>query len=293
MQSKKTSVVTTLPIIRLHDYLDTLLSWAKSYNVHILITISEANLYPSKIQQLRELDISVHPRDFSVLSTLSDLSYLSSPRTPSLALLWDVLRQVIPNGDAAVFTNADIYLKHGEADSLNNLIKYCLNQQRIAFLHRWDYLEDQPTLSNPYLDGFDVLIIPKNVLDDCSTDHLSLFSIGQVGWDYALPLFFDYDKVLRSSSIQLRHCVHATTSTSPWGLAMQQIIVSLGPSHIDRLDIFRRMVFNGLKRSAAFYKFLSMRIRMNSVASSMFTYIFSRIAYYAVIRKLLKNIREY
>lgn len=283
--------MTTLPLGRLDRYLDSLLSWRRYYKTIVIISPSDGSNYPEKVDYLRTLHVLCHELDFDS-PIPSQVTPLFSPRTPSLAVLYNFLLHYIPNGQLAVFTNADISLHEGDNRKLEKLAQECTDNSHIAFLHRWDISISQPCDPQPYLEGFDAIIFPQVCLLAAPLELLKLFSIGQVGWDYGLPLMLKHSSVIRSSRIKLTHIIHPSTSTAIWDRAIILVFQNINPSHLktsNNLPIV--LSFHLLRITDALYRLILPLFDKNKHSIPKYYFFFSRTAYHCVIKRLLRRIR--
>lgn len=285
-------VITTLPLSRIDDFLECLATWTQHYQLYVLLSTAEANEYPLELDKLNGLNIQPLVHDFDVSPSGGRGCF--SKRTPSLALLWEVLELTLANDQAAVYINADIELPKGEHKKLNKIVEYCQTNKQIAFLRRWDYFGESRSLSTPYLAGFDLFVLPKTLLSHCDRKSLQNFFLGQVGWDYALPLLFAFQTVLTSFSVHITHKIHPTSSTAPWEDAMILVCQNIHSSHFRRLGIFRVLVPRILSYLGSAYKMsLQRTLNQDSPFISGIKYIYARILFYFLIKRVLLNLREF
>ena len=291
MSREVSIVITTLPLSRVDDYLECLATWTKHYQLFVLLSTADVNEYPLELDRLNGLNIQPLVHDFGMSSSRG--SGCLSKRTPSLAVLWDALEQTLSNDQAAVYINADIELPKGEHKKLNTIVEYCQTNKQIAFLHRWDYTRESRNLSTPYLAGFDLFVLPKTLLSHCDRKSLQNFFLGQVGWDYALPLLFAFQTVLTSRSVHITHKIHPTSSTASWEDAMILVYQNIHSSHFRRLGAFRVVVARTLSYLGAIYQIFPRRtLILDSPFISSIKYIYARVLFYFLIKRLLLSLRQ-
>lgn len=264
-------LLTTLPLDRLSSFIPSLSTWTViSPFIHILVDESEL------------------PPPCSDLPTyLRFIPYRPQhSKTPSLQQVASVFHHS-NNSQYLAFFNADISYQPLYQPSLfpsPGIIPSLFSDLHVLFAHRHDYRDQAVLGHHPYLDGFDYFSLTRSslpLLFGISPD----FSIGQVGWDYYLPLSIPRNRVATVSTLPLFHKIHPTSSTSSWDSSMLSLFPLIHLSWIQsRPYPFR--VFFFLVRAC-----LSPRLPYLNKVSNLFPfrYLLSRICCYCFIKPMLAS----
>jgi len=268
-------LLTTLPLARLSSFIPSLSTWtAIAPLINILVDESELPLLPS--------DLPTH---------LRFIPYRALDRkTPTLQQVASVFHHS-NNSQYLAFFNADIsYLPCYQQDLLASpgITPSLFSDLHVLFAHRHDYL-DEPSLGfQPYLDGFDYFSLKRSLLPlllGTSPD----FSIGQVGWDYYLPLSLPRNRVLTASSLPLFHKMHPTSSTSSWDSSMLSLFPLIHSSWIQSrpfpFRLLHRLLLLCLRTCLTFPKEVGNLFP--------FRYLVSRICCYCFIKPMLASAPHY
>ena len=129
--------------------------------------------------------------------------------------------------EIVVFLNADIEIARGSS-ALASRIREGLISSRLILFQRIETSLDGREIRR-YSEGFDGFAVnPQNVGD--VDEVLGLMRIGQVGWDYALPLCFEKKMVRVWCGSEFRHKIHATGSSLQWEDAITRLSFAIDKS---------------------------------------------------------------
>lgn len=287
------SLYTTLPLARWDSFKIPVNSWrAFSFvDTTILCTQDDLNSYSDTVAHISSLGIDF--RSYGDSSVPKSDRNGKPNRTPSLKSLFEVFNQG-KRSSCYIYTNADIYLAPSHHAVLSDLLRYSIEHRKIIFASRWDvttYGEPVPKL---YDIGFDLFIVPESCLHKISQVDLSTFFIGQVGWDYALPLSLVRDDICKTSILPIEHLVHPTTSTQSWSSAMLNILTVIHQSHIHRSS-FSLLSYKTIKSLLLVSKLLQriMPSWLYRRLSPYLKYINSRLSFYGYIGIALSSLPEF
>ena len=295
MSSNKFFLLTTLPLRNFQDYARSLVSWLDLgfADIAILVNQEEWLAYPQILDEAQGLGF----KTISYENTKHQSGFL----TPGISTIFETLKG--SNSEICGYFNADIYLDRSvffekgvsSGDIQSRISAYLLNRY-LVLGNRYDYSENlDPTIYRP---GFDYFFVSKECLHATNIDLLSNFYIGQVGWDYALPLSFKPSEICIVSDFYAYHLVHPTGSSSSWDEAILQIIKLINPYWYklrggNFLKFCSELIgFLIPKSIAESSKVCSSKASFTNRVVKLIRYILSRIGYYLIIRYLIRSIQS-
>ena len=269
---QKVLIATTLPLASLSHYLANLIEWKKiSCTVLVLISKPDADKNRQELHLLYENSLLVH-----------FYQPASSYKTPSL-------QQVIlsfsafPDHDVYSFVNADIIPRCPLNIPRTHKPLHCaFPPNRVLFARRHDYTPSK--LPQVYRNGFDLFSIPTDLMSSVQLQSLQRVFIGQVGWDYFLPLSLPRSIVQFSSDLPLYHLIHPTGSTCSWESSILDVFHHVHPTWVASLSLTRRLIYYFCLWASLSYQSAS---QLYPSTKSTLKYLLSRIIYYGFLRHLL------
>lgn len=277
------SVYTSLPLKKWYLYKESLLSWA-SLPIHktfILCSESEilaSNSLVSELSQMNIFCIANHPKP--QLTTNGSIK-------PSFADIFKAIQLTAQPNATSIFLNADITYNSESPALIDYYISLALTLRKAIFFNRWDFLHSVNSNLTPYISGFDLIILPAHSLSLVPHRVLHRFCIGQVGWDYAIPLSLPHNHVARSSSLPVVHRVHPTTSSASWSQAMSTILLSIHYTHI-RGNSYYSTIYSLLLILYRLFQLPCLR-RLHLLQEGL-TWLHSRLSFYLLITHLLRRL---
>ena len=279
----KNFLCTTLGVRQLSSQriLGCLRTWASGFKepINLLVHVKEEREIQRFLEELyMDNSISIH-----LYGSLSD----NTLGPPSLMEVWKLFQ----NNQAAryLYFNSDLEFDANSWGSTEAVLEKISHNKLITFFCRYDYHEANPDASRVYVSGFDVFIIPASMLDSVGDKSLGLFSIGNVGWDYFLPLSIKQDRVQLAYGLPVRHMMHPTGSSKDWGDMIFKLLPEIDESWINllprkrgillRLCIYIARMDKGVDRSS------------KDLMAKTVSYMISRCSYYLCLRPLLKPTR--
>ena len=277
------SVYTSLPLNNWNRYEKSLLSWASLpiCKTFILCSESEISAYNSLVSELRQRNIfciAAHPKP-----------QLSANRStkPSFADIFKAIQSTSTPNTTSIFVNADITYNSRLPVLIEYYISLASTLRKAIFFNRWDFLYSANANLKPYTSGFDLIILPAISLSLVPNSVLHSFCIGQVGWDYALPLSLPHHHVARSCSLPIVHRVHPTTSSASWSQAMSTLLLSIHYTHI-RGNYYYSTVHSLLLILYRLFQLPCLR-RLHLFQEGL-TWLHSRLSFYLLITHLLRRL---
>lgn len=279
----KILLITTYPLLSLESTSKCIDGWLRIPYFDVISLLED-----SDYSCLRKLSLPRYqePARHRFVRYLADTS-CSPSLAPTLSQIIDIYSQNL-HYTAFAFVNSDIFPQVDQFVSLDmpKLIDQCCHSRVSLFLHRSevDSLQGLPPSSSLYSIGFDFFLIPRVLISSLNSNRYSDFKIGQVGWDYALPLSLPNLQTCRNSENLILHLRHPTGSSSSWGLAMLNTLALIHPSRLKALRKHQLLVFWIILKLSSLVR--SKSLRTHSVA----IYIFSRTAFYLFIKDMLRQI---
>lgn len=215
--------------------------------------------------------------------------------TPSLKAVLEAFDRVSIRYKCMVFFNADIELVGTDAGLLlERAVRKSVREKKAIFFNRLDIDPDDWSSRKYYMEGFDVFILPRELAKEIRLESLKGFYIGQVGWDYALPLALPAKHVLRSCSLHITHLTHPTGSTQSWGAAMKKLYYIVDETHTSGLVARRLLCRWQILCSAAVSSLLrGLKEAERSKLTRCIDWLDSRIVFYVLLKKCLERIEVY
>ena len=292
MDAKGILIVTTFRLSDISQVSSSLNKWNSEKSASMCALIEEAEYLsnPSKIEQLKDIIDIIVPYRLEVDNGIDAGFSKKSPR------ITDVLEAMkrLKGFRYYAFTNADIewHGQHEKADPYK-IIDELSNGQKAIFAHRRDYSSD-PRDFKCYMQGLDFFALPNRVLDTIGfSQELSFFQIGQVGWDYALPLSLPSSQVSITRILPIYHKTHATGSNTDWSEAIVNTMPFIHPTWTRNNPIMKFALHTTNLLVARLGKARSTRSGKERLKNTVY-YFASRILFYGFIKKaiLRDKIRE-
>ena len=214
-------------------------------------------------------------------------------RSPMLEDIWEVFRQRA-SYDGYIYVNGDILLSHPGSNRgiLSGAdLERVLARRKVTFAKRRDF-KDSSDVPVIYQYGYDMVIVPTELLGVVPSFVLKNWQIGQVGWDYALPLGICKRYCITSTELGIYHRIHRSASQADWSRAMLNLARSLHWSWVTDLGLGKRLmlrllisplIINTLTfRSSSAVEHIQRKVR----------HFYSRIIFYGFIYGLLEDLDD-
>lgn len=282
----KVLLATTFRLEEIRSITGFLQKWRADRNISLMALVDSSE-YCSK-REARELLTSLV--DHIVLYRSIDnniLGNLGKKNPPSLLDVIEALRRKSADYDYVGYVNSDIQLlMHNRDHSLSEEIHKFSSGIKAVFAHRKDYSSDHRVFSN-YMQGLDLFMFPSQLIRTIRlSPALRLFRIGQVGWDYMLPLSLPKQHVTTTCALPLYHKTHKTGSNADWSRAILSFLPYIDPSWTSSKPFERAvLVFVGFLQRM--FKGLPPSQRIKVYLNDSFDYLGSRIVFYMVIERIL------
>ena len=291
-QHTRISLYTTLPVLRWKSYEKAITSWHKISSIDITILVSQQELisHPHQVAYIKSLGIACRP--FQQSSMVHEGKNSHEKLVPSLpSLLYSLACD--KSSSCLVYCNADIYLSAHSCSIFRRLVDYVTDRAKVVFVNRWDVSYYGSSSPIPYTAGFDMFLVPSSCRSKIIKSDLSAFFIGQVGWDYALPLSLDYRDICKTSQIPLQHLIHPTTSTQSWSAAMLNVFSLVHKSHIQRSSL-SWFSYSLLRIIVEISALVSRRLpsTLYPQLNYLLNYLNARLVFYGFIDAALSSIPE-
>ena len=282
-KTQKILLVTTFRLKDIESHSRCLQSWSKNPQVELLALVEDADL-TSNGEQIKELK---HKVDIvcKYKCTGETDSARSPKKSPSISTIFETIR-LFKGYEYYAYTNADIELAPTiESFTLSKAIRKITGDKKIAFGKRRDYSETKSEYET-YQSGLDFFCLHYSILPDLKLDsRAGTFQIGQVGWDYILPLSFPKEFIRFTSSLPIYHRRHATGSSADWSFAIASLVLSIDNSWLEKNSLEKHII--NVSRLIA--RSIESRQRQNGRGklSITATYLMSRFAFYLAIQRIL------
>ena len=278
-------VVTTMSVKETSMVKNFLGSWGNISDLKIVLLLEESEL-SIRGEELKRI---VSPR----VELATYRAGRGEKKSPLLEDIWKVFIQRT-GYDAYVYVNGDIFPSHPGSDTgvLSGAdFRRVLGKRKVTFSKRRDFSDasDVPLI---YEYGYDMLIVPSELLSVVPSTILKDWQIGQVGWDYALPLGICKEYCITSTELGLYHRIHQSGSQADWSRAMLNLARSIDYSWVTDLSIGKRIIF----------RLLTLRLILNmlTVPSSSVVervrrsvcYFYSRLVFYGLVSELLEDLDD-
>lgn len=268
-----TLTVSTLALSSVSTLINNLQQWKSiSRTVVVLVSTLDASSNRHLLAPLTQNAIDVQ-------------LYQPTPlfKTPSLYHIISVFH-AYPNHQFYSFVNADIEIN---PSALSDSLSLAQTRHRVLFASRQDYSHSQEPTT--YYQGFDYFSIPSRLLCHFTQPSLHKFYIGQVGWDYYLPLSLPKPIVQFSYNLPIYHSIHPTGSHASWADAIVAIFPEIHYSWLNSQSYCRRTATNICRRLLP----LSLRLTIWLPALRTPTnYLLARIIFYVLLNPLLRKNRK-
>ena len=288
-------VVTTLALKSLHECTSNLLQWQSYVNVDIVVFIEAHDLYTNtdKAYYLQsQLNIPI------IQYKSATQSGPHVKKSPLFSQIWNYLSKYKSQYDILGFVNSDIIPHFGKGSSgdldLNRLFLPNISPYSLILVHRIDITKSFEPQPSVYIHGYDLFLFPSQNMELINTSTFSLCRIGQVGWDYLLPLSQPFHLVASSISSPLYHFRHDTGSNQPWDEAILELKDHIDRSWFKGLPIIRTVfsVVSLLYSSLTFLISLVIKQPTECYSANLVDYYLARAFYYLVIHHLLRRMAK-
>ena len=186
------------------------------------------------------------------------------------------------------YANADIELRANQRRiDLCRKIDELSSGSRIIFAHRRDYSSDAEGFTF-YMQGLDFFVFPNKTLEELEfSQGLYLCQIGQVGWDYMLPLCMPAPQVLTTCRLPLYHETHPTGSNADWSEAIMNILPHIHSTWTNERPIMKVVLRIANRLSSSLEKRKS--TPTNDWYKRAMYYFWSRVLFYGFIQRLFSS----
>lgn len=282
-------LVTTFRLCDIDRFSCTLGRWRKQAGVTVAALIDNDEL-DSKTREVERLNELVDIVTTYELNKKDESRRASGKNSPGVLDIIESMKKQ-KGYDYYTYVNADIeLLTNLKRFNICEAIHEISNSKRVVFSHRRDYVL-VPEIYHDYLQGLDLFSVPNSVLKKMILPkEIEFFRIGQVGWDYMLPLCLPKRQVAITNSLPIYHKVHRTGSNANWDLAISYCVSNMHRSWTDKKPI-RRLI---IKIASCFMhstRDQSDSSRSSSLAARVSTHLITRIVFYAVLSHLFLDIR--
>jgi len=282
----KVLLATTFRLSEIDCVIDFLQEWKAEQNISLMILV-ESSEYDRAGEAKRLLRSMANHLVIYRSSSDDTPKDEEKKKPPSLLNIIEALRSKSTHYDYVGYVNSDIELiRHNEFYSLVEEIDNLSKQAKAIFAHRRDYSTDY-SIFRIYRQGLDLFMFPAQFIREMSlAPSLHLFRIGQVGWDYMLPLSITKEDIITTHALPLYHKIHKTGSNTNWSEAILSLLPQIHPSWTHSKPVGRAVLL-----CCSFLQDMLMRAplpqRIKVWLTSRFNYISSRIIFYGVIERLL------
>ena len=268
-----------------------MLSWRKVpfLSITVLVTQSEIDSFAKVKKELEANLINCH-----IIPTPPSRPKHPTPEhpssAPSIIELLDLFNTSLSER-VLIYVNADIYLPQDQIEKLGSYIELSLGCRKAIFFRRHNCLKYSDPFPAVYKAGYDMFMLHTALLSVLRREPLREFRIGQVGWDYALPLSVPRHATSESTNIILRHIIHDSGSTDSWDLAMMHVFRCIHPSYRSMSNPFTALSLKLLSALARFSEhFFEPSQSSQSKTNCFGRWAIARIIFYLHIKPTLKSI---
>lgn len=279
--SKQYLVVTTMSLTEISMLEEFIDAWSDIPSIRLVLLLEEGDV----AARAKELDRVVSP-GINIVEFSADRR---RKKAPLLLDIWKVFNKY-KGYEAYAYVNADIRPKSKVAPNQYlgvSAIQDLLKPKRIAFAKRRDFAGCEAECYI-YEQGYDMFFVPCELLESVPRSVLTDWQIGQVGWDYALPLAICKDYCLGSTRIPLFHRIHPSGSSADWSVAMLEIVRYIDESWVRDLSMFKRQVFRVLTMPLVIDLIIGRSFIVFDIVQEPVRYFYSRLVFYGFISKFLK-----
>ena len=276
-------LVTTMSLKDKTVVTDFLSHWGSMSEIRIVLLLEEKEVSNRGSELRRVVDGNVEIATYRAGQ--------HKKKSPFLEAVWKVFAQH-SNYDAYIFVNGDIFPTHPayEGRSLDfAAIEDVLRKRRIIFAKRHDYTE-MCEITSLYECGYDMFIVPSEMLGVVPSSILKSWQIGQVGWDYAFPLGICKDHCVTSTELSIYHKVHKSGSHADWSRAMLSLASSIDRSWLSDLSLSKRFMFRVLTIPLVLRMMMISSPSLVRFVQKSICYFYSRLLFYGFISDLLKDL---
>ena len=288
-------LISTFAARHAQESLLTLQTWRRLRSTTLAVMIEESEV--SDVMRVMRAPIGdgikIIPYRYQTGIHLSSDEEEGRKRSPLFSQVWELMQAEKGSYDYLGFVNSDIeYHGHTEGCSIRALLSAPgPSENSVVLGQRIDYTQDNAHPIGRYLAGYDIFII-RSRFDEIQTSVFKRCRIGQVGWDYLIPLSQEKKNVCCLNSTSTYHRIHKTGSSSSWS---KEIIAAFGLSHE---SWYRDSWDRGFTRSMTLMLYMECRVAIEWLPKNLHNhckkcleYVFARVFFYCFIRKELASIR--
>ena len=273
----------------------TLQTWRQLKGATIAVMIEESEV--SDVQRvmhetLRD-DFEIIPYRYQNHS-YPDGDIKSRKKSPLFSQIWEAMQAVGDSYDYLCFTNSDIeYYSPGQDCSIRKLLAPSEFAGTSLILgQRIDYMQDKARPMGTYLAGYDIFFI-RSGFQGIKSSAFRRCRIGEVGWDYLIPLSQEKSDICCIDSTSTYHRMHKTGSISSWSSEIITVFQMVHESW------YRNSWDKGIMRSLA----LALYMRFSAVIAwlphaahihckAWLEYMFARVFFYCFMKRELASIKR-
>ena len=255
-------------------------------------------LYARTVLMVEEGECSLHEGELKEALSMFDEVLKYTPKSKPNGLcgkgptLSEVLRVCQASADAEIvlFLNADIEIASCKYE-LGGRMKDQLEIGNLMMIQRMETDESRKEIRR-YQEGYDGFAMHTDKKVEITEVH-ELMRIGQVGWDYALPLSMDRRKISVWPGSEFRHKMHETGSSLQWEDAMTRICHGIDKTWTSRSEKKRKMAVWLAKIMLGYSDLGKQRFNESKNAyKKALSWLGSRILYYGFIRGELSSLSQ-
>ena len=267
--------------------LTTLSTWAHFSDVHLAALIEESEL-PSLRKNIRLHSIFGTVLTYTYRAPSSTpFSSQSLKTSPTLQQVFDAFL-TLDQFSSYIYINADLEL-YLPGYSVCAVSPTLIPPPGVVLLgSRRDYTYSRKHFST-YTIGYDLIGLDRETLHELllpNTFHH--YQIGEVGWDYLLPLSLPRNRILIQDNIPIYHKVHPTGSSSDrWSESILLVTRNIHKSWLETHNLAKIASIISLAIANLLPESDSRSSRSLSFLRKLVFYLSSRLAYYACIKYLL------
>ena len=282
--NNKLLLITTFRTKDLDRYSRCIQSWSNQPQVDVAALIEEDEL-ASNDERTKELRKQI-TRIITYKNNETHPDASGAKKSPNLSAVFDAI--ALSEGyEYYAYANADIELAAASSDfNIVKAIADIIPAKGIAFAQRRDYSQSQSDYKT-YNRGYDFFALHHSTIKTAKlSPSAGNLQIGQVGWDYALPLSFPKKLVTLTDSLPLYHQIHPTGNSANWDSSIVSLLSEIDHSWLEKRFDHRIAINSSLLISRLLPKSGGVQQQQKSASSPIY-YIASRAAFYLAIRHIL------
>ena len=287
MDPKELVILTTFRLSDTRQALYNLKRWKSEAGVSTCALIEEKDYIsnPADIELLKNGADILIPYKAHIDSVASRQYGKRSPR------IIDILETMkgLKGFKYYAYANADIELRVNKRGmDLCRKIDELSSGRRIIFAHRRDYSSEAEGFAY-YMQGLDFFVFPNKALEEIEfSQGIYSCQIGQVGWDYMLPLCMPASQVLTTCRLPIYHEIHPTGSTADWSEAIMNLLPHIHPTWTNEKPIMKIVLRISGRLNSSLENRKSIPPTNDWCKRAMY-YFWSRVLFYGFIQRLFSN----